>query len=163
MMQVIENILTPDELSEVAQAMPPVGTAQLTEAKSALSFIFGGKATFTLRSLKTGDHITFKVTKAKDKGDLFFIKARRNTDAEGGFNYLAYFSKNTLRTSKKSKPLGNALTALEWTLGNLMEGRLPSTLQVWHEGKCAKCGRALTDPDSLARGFGPECWKKGTH
>jgi len=25
---------------------------------------------------------------------------------------------------------------------------------------CAKCGRVLTDPKSIKRGFGPKCWKK---
>ena len=30
--------------------------------------------------------------------------------------------------------------------------------------RCRKCGRKLTDPESRARGFGPECWQsiKGT-
>lgn len=25
--------------------------------------------------------------------------------------------------------------------------------------KCQKCGRKLTDPDSMKRGYGPECWE----
>lgn len=24
--------------------------------------------------------------------------------------------------------------------------------------KCQKCGRKLTDPESIKRGYGPECW-----
>lgn len=24
--------------------------------------------------------------------------------------------------------------------------------------KCQKCGRKLTDPESIERGYGPECW-----
>ena len=24
--------------------------------------------------------------------------------------------------------------------------------------KCRKCGKKLTDPESIRRGFGPECW-----
>jgi hypothetical protein len=24
--------------------------------------------------------------------------------------------------------------------------------------KCQKCGKKLTDPDSVKRGYGPECW-----
>lgn len=28
--------------------------------------------------------------------------------------------------------------------------------------KCQKCGRKLTDPDSMERGFGPECWESIT-
>lgn len=28
------------------------------------------------------------------------------------------------------------------------------------KGKCARCGRALSDPVSIRRGFGPTCYKK---
>ena len=31
------------------------------------------------------------------------------------------------------------------------------TVQVWHEGRCGKCGRKLTVPESLTSGLGPEC------
>jgi hypothetical protein len=27
-------------------------------------------------------------------------------------------------------------------------------------GRCKRCGRLLTDPDSVERGYGPECVKK---
>ena len=26
--------------------------------------------------------------------------------------------------------------------------------------KCQKCGRRLTDPESMIRGYGPECWEE---
>ena len=29
--------------------------------------------------------------------------------------------------------------------------------EIWHEGKCGRCGRKLTVPESIACGFGPEC------
>ena len=29
--------------------------------------------------------------------------------------------------------------------------------EVWHEGRCGKCGRVLTVPESLILGLGPEC------
>ena len=35
---------------------------------------------------------------------------------------------------------------------------LPSTVEVWHHGQCCRCGRELTDPTSIARGYGPDCW-----
>lgn len=33
-------------------------------------------------------------------------------------------------------------------------------VEVRHEGRCGRCGRPLTDPDSIKRGFGPECIQK---
>lgn len=28
--------------------------------------------------------------------------------------------------------------------------------------RCKKCGKILKDPDSIARGYGPECWYQMT-
>ena len=28
--------------------------------------------------------------------------------------------------------------------------------------KCQKCGKKLTDPESIRRGYGPECWESIT-
>jgi hypothetical protein len=35
--------------------------------------------------------------------------------------------------------------------------RLHPELVVRHEGKCGRCGRTLTVPESIDRGIGPEC------
>jgi hypothetical protein len=35
----------------------------------------------------------------------------------------------------------------------------PFEVEVWHDGACAKCGRQLKDPESIDRGFGPDCFK----
>lgn len=43
----------------------------------------------------------------------------------------------------------------------LSTGReLPEQVEVWHEGRCGRCGRRLTVPESISTGFGPECVKK---
>lgn len=36
-------------------------------------------------------------------------------------------------------------------------GVIPPSLEVWHEGRCGRCGRALTVPESIASGIGPVC------
>ena len=47
--------------------------------------------------------------------------------------------------------------AWRWFDANLQAGRVPEQLEVWHEGRCGRCGRALTVPESIERGIGPEC------
>lgn len=34
---------------------------------------------------------------------------------------------------------------------------LPASVEFWHQGTCARCGRSLTVPESIASGLGPEC------
>ena len=44
----------------------------IATAADAREFAFGGNARFTLVSKKTGDRKTFRISKAKDKDDMFF-------------------------------------------------------------------------------------------
>ena len=37
------------------------------------------------------------------------------------------------------------------------QGRMPLTLTVFHDGKCGRCGRKLTVPESIQSGLGPVC------
>tara|TARA_R110002096_G_scaffold84290_4_gene194649 strand:+ start:14 stop:667 length:654 start_codon:yes stop_codon:yes gene_type:complete len=36
-------------------------------------------------------------------------------------------------------------------------------MEIWHEGKCSRCGRKLTVPSSIATGLGPVCATKQMH
>lgn len=42
----------------------------------------------------------------------------------------------------------------------LTKGTLPDCVEIWHEGRCGRCGRPLTDPDSIKSGIGPVCREK---
>jgi len=35
----------------------------------------------------------------------------------------------------------------------------PDLMEFWHEGRCCRCSRTLSDPVSVDRGIGPDCWK----
>jgi hypothetical protein len=37
---------------------------------------------------------------------------------------------------------------------------LPGGYKIHHEGRCGKCGRLLTVPESVETGIGPECAKR---
>jgi hypothetical protein len=140
--------------------------AQITNPEAARTFIFGGRASFTLKSRKTGAHIAFQIKKAKD-GDAYFVRARKNgDDGSGGYTYAGWLRETdrAVRTSKKAHAsTGIARDALSWALAQFEAGKMPETLEVWHEGRCCRCNRKLTDPESVALGIGPECRKKGAH
>ena len=132
---------------------------QITDATDALAFAFGGNARFTLVLKKTGDRKTFRIAKAKDSDDMFFASLLTGPDNTADYTYLGFIKKprNALISGRKGNPAHPAFIALDWALANLDAGYMPEQLDFWHEGRCACCGRALTDPASIEAGFGPEC------
>lgn len=46
--------------------------------------------------------------------------------------------------------------------GTPPDGRFPSGVEVRHDGRCSRCGRALTDPESIDVGMGPICRAKAS-
>lgn len=130
-------------------------------ADQAVAFMMAGKARVTFRSTVTGQRFTYKVVV---KGSVAFVSVLTGPDNSASYTYLGtIFGGTTYRHGRKS-PIGQAAPsarAFEWAFGHLSAGRLPATLEVHHEGTCGRCGRALTVPESIASGLGPECAKRG--
>ena len=136
----------------------------ITDADAALEFAFGGNARFTLVSRKTGDRKTFRVRKAQDNDGMYFAQLLTGPDNIADYTYLGFIKRTGGSTSLVAGRKGNAAhpayKALDWALGHLKTGHVPEQLEFWHEGRCSRCARVLTDPASIERGVGPECAKK---
>lgn len=136
-----------------------------TNAADARDFVFGGNATFTIQSLKTGKHFTFKVSPKKgDDNSPFFVNVKNGPEFEDRM-YIGFIprdpaQRHSIVAGRKGHPDAPSFKALNWVLGWLAKGALPSDLRVQHEGSCCRCGRQLTHPESIASGIGPECAKK---
>lgn len=131
-------------------------------------FITAGKATFTVSNGK-GDHRTYRVTR-KDADDrypeTYFVKLLTGPDNTSSYTYLGILDAATggVRLTKNSKFTDDSLPVkvLRWALKKVWAGEpLPAGYAVQHEGKCGRCGRALTVPESIVSGIGPECAKMG--
>jgi hypothetical protein len=133
-------------------------TSNATLEKDKLEkFILAGNATFTLWNTKKGTHLTYKIRVSKDDPDLFFVSILTGPDNWTNYTYLGVIKDKIYWYGKKSKISKDSQSArtFEWFYNNL--NRLPLALQVLHEGKCGRCGRKLTVPESITSGFGPEC------
>lgn len=133
----------------------------LKTVDTARDFLLGGKAFFTLRSIKTRVRYTYRVKEAK-YGKKFFVSVMDGSDNEVSYKYLGMIEGQSFKLTKASKlPVSDPkVQAISWITNNLLIGKnLPSTVEFWHEGKCACCGRKLTVPESIERGIGPECFK----
>lgn len=138
--------------------------AQLSAAPEAVRFMFGGNAIFTLQSNATGKRYTYRVRKA-EKVEMFFVSVLTGSDNEGDYEYFGFIRNGAFNLGKadKVRVTANApsVHAFRWAFERLAAGVMPDKLSIWHEGRCARCSRLLTVPESIASGFGPECIKKG--
>ena len=149
----------------------PVSPNRFTTAIAARQFIVAGKATVTLVSVKTGRRFTYRVTRARNRetGELSpdgtcFVGVLTGQDNESAYSYLGRIAGNGVfwhgRKTPKPGDIGRdapSAVAFSWAWQKLVSDILPDTLHVWHEGRCGRCGRKLTVPESIASGFGPEC------
>jgi hypothetical protein len=140
-----------------------VADAAFTTPQEAFNFLLGGKATLTFRSKKTGNRFTFLV-EASDDERVYFVKMLVGSNNESDYQYLGHiFARDRKYVhGKKSRITADApgAKAFNWVYCQLLDQKLPDTLEVWHEGVCGRCGRKLTVPESIRSGFGPECITK---
>ena len=147
---------TLDEMEQLPQRR------QLESTADALAFILAGKAIFTLKSKATGTRYTYRVSRAKDKQDLFFVSVLSGPDNTSDYNYIGVISNRVFRLTQKSSMnrTSKPIIAIDFAVRHLAAGNLPEQLEIWHEGRCGLCGRKLTVPESIERGIGPECASK---
>lgn len=140
--------------------MTEAGTnGRLLNGADAKAFILAGKARVTLVSEVTGVRFTYRVSQAR-RPSPHFVSVLTGSDNESSYTYMAtIFDEESLRWTQKSKIRSSAPSALafHYAWSHLVNGILPPRCEVWHEGRCGCCGRALTKPESIASGFGPVC------
>jgi hypothetical protein len=140
----------------------------MTDVMEFFRFMLAGKATFTARSLKTGTRRTFQVKRTPDfsdskrawfvavltGGDEYQFHGMIRADHEGNL----WFWRSNKSHFTDDSPAGAAWC---YIFENVVQGeRLPPGVELWHEGRCGRCGRALTVPESIRNGIGPECATK---
>lgn len=124
-------------------------------------FIFAGNSYFTVVNEKTKNKLTFHVTKPKENSP-WFIWA---TNKKGKYCFLGTIFQRTEGIKyywgwKKGRFTEDSIInkSFEYLLKKMLTDSLPKSLTFYHDGKCGRCGRRLTDPKSIKRGFGPYCF-----
>lgn len=135
---------------------------RLTTADQVERFAKAGNATLTLVSLKTGKRYTFRVRKPDDfteQRPIWFVSVLKGGDNEADFGYIGQITPRLgyQRGKKCWRDWYAASDAFNWFWVNVENNHMPDVLEVWHEGRCGRCNRKLTVPESVASGFGPEC------
>lgn len=123
----------------------------------ALKFMFAGNSTTTFVNSDTENRFTFKIKQRKDS-NLFFVSVLTGPDV---YVYIGTVINGVFKHGFKSKIDKNAqsVRVFNHVLMKLLKGKLSNLVEIWHEGRCGKCGRKLTVPQSISTGLGPECIK----
>lgn len=130
----------------------------MTDPTQAFEFMVAGNSTVTLKSKKSGKHFTYKIKKAKDKAILFVSVLFGDNTSD--YMYIGcIFDDKGIVITKGSKCTAEALSfkVFKWAWEHIKRLDIPKDLEVWHEGRCGRCGRKLTEPESIACGLGPIC------
>lgn len=135
--------------------------------KKALDFITAGNAIFTLKSMKTGNHFTYKVSKSKKRDDILFVGLLNGQDNLNDYAPMCYIK---IEANKMPTVLRSTRTwisseapsykAFEYVFKKLVLDIEIDNVEIWHQGRCCRCGKLLTVPESIENGIGPECMKK---
>jgi hypothetical protein len=139
-------------------------------------FLLAGSAIFTLElsqqfSEKWGLplHYTYKISKKEATErfpETFFIALLTGPDNLTNYTYMGIVKMNgdvklTAKSQykKDSWPYRLIVRALTCIFNDKQQDVLDAGFDLHHEGRCGRCSRVLTVPESILSGFGPECIK----
>lgn len=158
--------------------MPALADFSGMSADLVWRFIKGGRAVFTLKSKHSGKHFTYRIAKVKERpGDTalrnrdcarFFVAVLAGPDNTSDFQYIGMMWLDEYGHYESFKPGRNIVVSQSTegikyflkALRAILTYRAScgvKGVEFYHEGKCGRCARPLTDPESCRTGFGPEC------
>ena len=114
-------------------------------------------AAFTVRSKPTGKDFTFKINRSEFNGKFY-----THVKVEQGYMNFTYLCSyyNGMITKKRQPVKTPAALAIAWVLKMIESQKfslLKEQVEFMHLGNCLRCGRVLTDADSIQIGLGPVC------
>lgn len=128
------------------------------------SLVLAGNATITLESGATGKHFTYKIKRCENDDNLYFVRLLTGEDNEKSYTYIGcyYADSGYFHPVKKYASIDRtgwpkSMRAIHYLFVKIDD--VPDNLHVYHAGKCCRCGRKLTTPESIEKGIGPECEK----
>lgn len=150
----------------------------LTSVPDIRDFMFGGQAEFTLHSIPTGKHFTYRIINHSSNPEhsirfVFFLGGSDNdsdwvyagtlkrffTHKDGETKYTGQLKFN--HTARSPDPGSAVMQAFGWMVHMLNKNTVAADqIEFMHTGRCSACGRKLTTPESIRTGLGPVCRSK---
>lgn len=145
-------------------------------------FFFGGNAIFTVKNNQTGEHRTYriKVTKPNPRFPraTTLFSQMTGTDNLRDYSYVGKIIRRDQTAAEawdhKEHKAGTVeltggstwkdneakpVKAARWIVNRIWNDLdWPDHFEIMHAGRCGRCAKLLTNPESIERGIGPECW-----
>lgn len=133
--------------------------AKLEGTETIKNFMLAGKAIFTAVSKKTGTRYTYKVKHNEDR-NCWFVSLLTGPENSSDYTYMGWIKDGNFKTTKGSKISDSASSVLgfNWIYQHVSKGLVLDQVEIFHAGRCGRCGRLLTVPNSILTGYGPECF-----
>ena len=134
--------------------------ARQLKHSDSVEFILAGDAHVTFKNTETGIRYTYNIVKSKGKNPVHFVKVMYGSDNNGDYMYIGcIFDEKEFKHTKASRIKEDDVRfkGFAYVFSHLLKGDLNPKMEIWHEGRCGRCGRLLTVPESIETGFGPEC------
>ena len=148
------------------------------EVPDSYKFILAGNSEFTIENLNYGHNFQYQVQRAKPRNEeeakqeeqdeknhirhkdtTYFVKIKEDYDWVYAGLLVIKGSTANFYTGKKGNysASSDAVKGLLWAL-KFYGKPLKRPMIMYHHGRCARCGKPLTDAKSVSRGFGPYCY-----
>lgn len=137
-------------------------------------FFTAGRAVFTLEipkdfsdNFNTKSHYTFKIKSKENKNEpnSYFVYLLSGPDNNSNYTYMGVLNPETgaFALTNKSKVTDDcwSVRLFRRVMANIFqdtpEAIVSAGFNLHHEGRCGKCGKRLTVPESVKTGLGPIC------
>lgn len=148
----------------------PGPRAELVDPIATVAFMLAGNAYVTFQSRRTDTRFTYRIELAPPRAGAgawdkppHFVSVLTGPDNDRSYQYLGcIYGRKVYAHGKKSRisPDAPSAVAFAWVWKRLSAGQIHPELGVWHEGRCGRCGRRLTTPESIETGLGPVCARR---
>lgn len=186
-MNTVETMAAPSRMEPSLELGP---RAELAAPNVTLAFMLAGNAHVTFQSRRTGARFTYRIRAVEAAGGpgvggrpgaveavggrpgavegrpgpSHFVSVLTGPDNSRSYEYLGcIYGRRAYAHGRKSRVATDAPSAVAfaWVWRRLSAGQAHPELAVYHEGRCGRCGRRLTTPESVATGLGPVCVERG--
>ena len=136
----------------------------MIQATAFTTAALAGRAELTIKNPVSGGHVKLKMKQRKDRQTgqptpCYYVDVALLNDGEAGYRKAGVFFSDT----RNWVPSENMVRGDRfWSIVNFLMSSIsnPQNLvrtEIQHSGRCLRCGRKLTHPESIETGFGPEC------